>query len=131
MPSPLEDEDSVLESQPRARASETKRVLGMIEAEHSSVSTMPLPPAGKKPGQRRGVLHLGSAGAGLCNREDRPKHFEQLAESRRSVQKRREDHRKQVWNKLDAARQRAVEKAPRLDRFRPPRSVRGEHDEET
>jgi len=114
---PMDDESSVREELPRGKRPEVKQAVGMV-----SENTKPeLPsPKSKKLGSKkvpRGAIAVDAATASDMKIPLDEKARTQLAEARRAVDKKRQEKRRSVWDKLDAAKQVADEKQPRLARF--------------
>ena len=114
----MEDVDSKVEALPAAKKPENRRVLGRLEPEESVSISAPSP-------LKKGAKVLPRAAVGLRAAPDPHSMSDKAVETHGAIrQKMREDrdqHRQQVWQKLDSARQKADEKKPRLDKFSPRR----------
>ncbi|MBI5510925.1 MAG: hypothetical protein HY903_19360 [Deltaproteobacteria bacterium] len=125
-PSPLDDHESKVEGRPAATRPETKRVLGRLDKEDSVSLSAPSP---LKKGTRlvpRAAVGLRAAPKEVATSE---KAVAAHGTVRQKVRESRDQHRQRVWDKLDAARQIADEKKPRLDRFSPRRGDEAAPDE--
>jgi hypothetical protein len=112
------EEDSRVESLPTAASVETKRKLGKLDDEASVSISQPSP---LKKGTRnvpRGTVGLRAA----STREVQPeKVVAAKSDADARVNAKKDEHRQKVWDKLDAARKAADERAPRYSSFQPKR----------
>jgi hypothetical protein len=114
----MTDEDSRVEDRPSAAMPQTQRTLGRLENEDSVSINKPSP-------IRKGARQVPPAAVGL---RAAPKPTGPSANAvevhtgvRKKLRESRDEHRQKVWDKLDAARKKADEKRPRLDKFSPRR----------
>lgn len=113
------DDESRVESLPRAAAPEQRRRLGRMDDEGSVSLTQPSP---LKRGTRqipRGTVGLRAA----AQREVPPEKARvTLRDAESRVTAKKDERRQKVWDKLDAARKAADERLPRYSGFQPKRA---------
>jgi len=118
----MEDSESRVEGRPQAALPENKRALGKLPDERSVSLSMPSP-------LKKGVKAVPRAAVGLRAAPKPQPMSDKAVESHTAVRERvregRDEHRQKVWDKLDAARQKADAKMPRLQRFSPARQEAG------
>ena len=117
-PKPLDDDESRVESVPRAAGVEQKRKLGRMEDEGSVSLTQPSP-------LKKGTRQVPRGTVGLRAATERQQPSEKVVaargEAEAQVQQSKDDRRQKVWDKLDAARKAADERLPRYTGFQPKR----------
>jgi len=114
---PAQEEPTTVEALPQAATTKVRRMIGKMGGEDTVTISAPAP-------FKKGTRSLPRGTAGL--RAPPPQKQEGTvsavsSEMRDKVQANRESRRQQVWDKLDAAKKRADERAPRLMRFVPVR----------
>ncbi|MCK5688171.1 hypothetical protein KAI87_02815 [Myxococcota bacterium] len=135
-PGAYDEESSYIGVSPIAAQKKSKRVLGKMDDESSVSALSPdvrgaLQEARKKRATGKSK-DLSAGGVGLrkatpaAARElgrtpgvARPHVLEKAETVRERVREQREKRRQDVWDKLDAARQKAEEKIPRIEAFNP------------
>ena len=112
-----EREKSQVEAQPKAKNPKTKRALGKMEEDPTVTGARP------SPLEKSGTKSTGGVGMRAAPKENplNPKAVEHKQSIRDKLRQDRSEHRQGVWDKLDRAKQKADDKAPRLKRFEPPR----------
>ncbi len=115
--SPLEDEESRVETTPQAASSTMKRQLGRLPDDETSVSiSAPTPLRKGTKAVPRGTVGLRGQPTQHRDNEKSERYYE---ESRNKVDEKKQEHRRKIWDKLDAAKKHADERKPRFDAFRP------------
>ncbi|MEK7706206.1 MAG: hypothetical protein AAB426_14695 [Myxococcota bacterium] len=113
-----DDETTTVEPQPQARTRAGRRILGRLGTEDSVSLVSPMP---TRKGRR--MVPQGTAGlrAPPTASAESPKASEHRDSTRERVRHEREERRQRVWDKLDAAKRHADDRAPRLQSFEPQR----------
>lgn len=119
-PTKLDDDNTTtVEAQPRARTPAGRRILGKMGGEDSvSIAS----PTVKRQGRQVVPQGTASLRAPPASSRRAANAGESLDDVRERVRTDREERRQRVWDKLDAARRHADDRAPRLQSFQPKRA---------